>query len=169
MSGPWSIQLCRIGLKLQNVTVGNGRLWNKNKPWSTDTEYFSTATVPFTFLTICFWLSTLSLPSSKKFFLLCQTDIGEIWLLGVKGSNLPEHNTYSAVSWTPGLTVSCSMEEVVLGIIDKLKCQVARPFTRDKKNPDPSGTRTHEDTCPVRYRLSYGVRNIGRWYRCYLG
>ena len=31
------------------------------------------------------------------------------------------------------------IEEVVLG---KLKCQVARPFTRDRKNPDSSGTRT---------------------------
>ena len=40
------------------------------------------------------------------------------------------------------------IEEVVLG---KLKCQVARPFTRDRKSPDSSGTRTHNlwDTCPV--------------------
>ena len=50
------------------------------------------------------------------------------------------------------------IEDLLLG---KIKCQVACPFT--------SGTRTHDlwDTCPVLYRLSYGVRYIGHGYRCY--
>ena len=41
------------------------------------------------------------------------------------------------------LEVGVSYDEKVYRIRYKLKCQVVLPFTRDRKNPDSSGTRTH--------------------------